>query len=259
MKTNIFEIGISDHHRMISTIMKLHFTRESPKTKYYRDYRKFDIDYFSYKLSCQLNLVFCFIKGNVDYEESNDFSRFYRVFLNLLNIQRPLKNKILRGNKSPFLTKTLRKVIMIKCRLKNRFHKIRSDENWLLYKTQRNLCTKLLRKTKKDYFSKLNPKLVSDNKTFWRNIKPCFSDKRNFSNKITISEKVSIVSDDRRLSEIFNEHFININKTLDLKPSIVSTTTSRPEIIETFKDHPTIKKIFSLRREECQFKFYSVS
>ena len=46
MKTSNYETGISDHHKMISTIMKLHFTRESPKTKYYRDYRKFDIDYF---------------------------------------------------------------------------------------------------------------------------------------------------------------------------------------------------------------------
>ena len=46
MKTNVFETGISDHQKMFSTIMKLNFTRESPKIKYYRDYRKFDIDYF---------------------------------------------------------------------------------------------------------------------------------------------------------------------------------------------------------------------
>ena len=48
MKTNVFETGISDHHKMISTIMKLHFTRESPKTKYCQDYRKFYIDYFTF-------------------------------------------------------------------------------------------------------------------------------------------------------------------------------------------------------------------
>ena len=177
-----------------------------------RDYRKFDIDYFSSELSRQLNSVFCSIKENVDYEELNDFSRFHTVFLNLLNNQAPLKKKILRGNNSPFMTKTLRKAIMIRSRLKNRFHKTRPDENWLLYKTQRNLCTKLLRKTKKDYFSKLNPKLVSGNKNFWRTIKPYFSDKGNFSNEIMISEKDCIVSDNRRLSEIFNEHFINITK-----------------------------------------------
>ena len=31
MKVNVFETSISDHHKMISTVMKLHFTRESPK------------------------------------------------------------------------------------------------------------------------------------------------------------------------------------------------------------------------------------
>ena len=37
MKKNFFfETGISDHRKMISTITKLHFTREIPKTKYYR-------------------------------------------------------------------------------------------------------------------------------------------------------------------------------------------------------------------------------
>ena len=73
---------------------------------------------------------------------------------------------------------------MIRSRLRNRFNKTTPDKNWTLYKTQKNLCTKLLRKTKKDNFSKVNPKLVSDNKNFWRTIKPYFSDKENFSNKI---------------------------------------------------------------------------
>ena len=144
---------------------------------------------------------------------------------------------------------------MIKSRLKNRFRKTRSDENWLIYKTQGKLWTKLLRRTKEDYFSKLNPKLVLGNKNFWRTIKPYFSDKGNFYNKTMISEKDYIVSDNRRLSEISNEHFINITKTLDLKPSIISTTTSLPEIIETFKDHPSIKKYFLCKGRSVSSSF----
>ena len=118
----------------------------------------------------------------------------------------------------------------------------------------------MLKNTNKDYFSKLNPKLVLGNKNFWRTIKPYFLDqgKLQGSNKIMISEKNCLVSDDRRLFDMFNEHFININKTLDLKPSIISTTTSLPKIIETFKDHPSIKKIFSLQKKECQFMFHYV-
>ena len=55
METNVFESGISDHHKMISTIMKLYFAKENPKTKYYRDYLKTDSDYFSSELSYQLD------------------------------------------------------------------------------------------------------------------------------------------------------------------------------------------------------------
>ena len=61
------------------------------------------------------------------------------------------------------MTKTLRKAIMIRSRLKKWFNKTRSDENWILYTTQWNFCTKFLRKTKNYHFSNINPKLVSDN------------------------------------------------------------------------------------------------
>ena len=101
---------------MISSVIKLHFTRKSSKTKYYRDGHKCDIDYFSSELSCQFYSTFCSIKEN---EELNQFNRFHRTFLNLLNIQAPLNIKILRESNSPFLTKTLRKAIMINSRLKN--------------------------------------------------------------------------------------------------------------------------------------------
>ena len=87
------------------------------------------------------------------------------------------------------MKRTSRKAIVMRSRLKNRFNKTRMDENWSLFRTERNLCPKLLRKTKEDYYSKVNPKLVSDNKIFWRTIKPYFSDKENFSNKIIISKK----------------------------------------------------------------------
>ena len=129
MKTNVFETVISGYHKMISTITKLYFTKESPKTKYYGGYRKFDIDYFSSELSRQLDSTLCFIKKNEAFKEFNEFSWFHIVFLNLLNIQVPLKKKMLRGNNSPFMRKTLRKAIMIRFRLKNRFNKTRSDEN----------------------------------------------------------------------------------------------------------------------------------
>ena len=64
------------------------------------------------------------------------------------------------------MTKSLRKAIMLRSRLKNNFNKKSSDENWGNYKKQRNFCAKLLRQTKEKYFSYINVKSISDNKKF---------------------------------------------------------------------------------------------
>ena len=72
------------------------------------------------------------------------------------------------------MTKSLRKAIMLKSRLKNNFNKKRSDENWENYKKQWNFCVKLPRQTNEKYFSDINVKSISDNKKFWKTIKPFF-------------------------------------------------------------------------------------
>ena len=67
-----------------------------------------------------------------------------------------------------------------------------------------------------------------------------------------------IFLNDRGLSEIFDEHFINIIKILDLKLSIISHVTNLPEIIEAFEANSRIRKTISLRGEEYQVRFHSV-
>ena len=62
------------------------------------------------------------------------------------------------------MNKALRKAIMTRSRLKDNS-----------YKKQRNFCLKLLRQTKEKYFNNINVKKVSDNKTFWKSVKPFFS------------------------------------------------------------------------------------
>ena len=63
----------------------LHFTSGTPKTKYNRDYPKFDTDYVSSEVSLRLDSIFCFIKENEDWKELYEFSQIHRAFLNLPN------------------------------------------------------------------------------------------------------------------------------------------------------------------------------
>ena len=96
--------------------------------------------------------------------------------------------RILRCKNNPFMNKALQKAIMTGSRLKNKFHKNSSAKNWSIYKKQINFCLKLLRQTREKYFNKISVKKVSDNKTFWKSVKPFFSNKGLNSNNILLVE-----------------------------------------------------------------------
>ena len=75
---------------------------------------------------------------------------------------------------------------------------------------------------KKQYFARLNIKGIADNKLFWKNVKPYFSDKGSNSTKITLVEKDMVMTHEKQTANIMNEHFVSITKKLSLKPSISS-------------------------------------
>ena len=117
---------------------------------------------------------------------NHSYAEFGKVFLKELNKHAPLKKKVLRHNNNAFMTKELRKEIMLRSKLKNKFNKERNHINWYNYKRQRNHCLSILRKSKKEYFNSLNMKQVSDNKLFWKSVKPFFNDKGFNSSKTLV-------------------------------------------------------------------------
>ena len=137
MKSAKSEKGFSDHHKLITTILRKTISKGNSKKMFYRDYKRFDQKKFETELKLKLNS-----QTNLSY------STFQAVFLEILNKIAPVKVKVLRFNNNAFMTKSLRKAIMLRSRLKNNFSKQRSDENWDNYKKQRNFCVKLLRQTK---------------------------------------------------------------------------------------------------------------
>ena len=120
---------------------------------------------------------------------------------------------MLRYNNSAFMTKKLRKEIMKRSKLKNELNKNRNHENWCKYKTQRNHCVSLLRKSKQ-YFKNINISGLTDNKSFWKSVKPYFSDKGSNSNKITLVENDSIITNDSVVYKTMDKFFINTTKKL---------------------------------------------
>ena len=96
------------------------------------------------------------------------------------------------------MNKELPKEITHRTRLRNNFLRNKSDENKRKYSKQRNYCVSLLRKIKKNYYSNLDKKKITDNKTFWKTAKPFLSDKTPSDEKLTLTEKDKIIKTDTK-------------------------------------------------------------
>ena len=86
--------------------------------------------------------------------------------MKLLSKVTPLKTKFLRLNYFKFVTKDLRKAIMLRTKLRNQFLKKRTLEKKTKYNKQRNICVSPVKKAKRIYYENLDLKDIKDNKTF---------------------------------------------------------------------------------------------
>ena len=147
------------------------------------------------------------------------------------------------------MTKTLRKAIMRRSQLQTKYFKNKSENNYLAFKKQRNVCSKLYKKDRKKYYNSLDIKNITDNKQFWKTIKPFLSEKSIVTSKIKLKDKNKIISNDDKVAEEFSTFFENVVKSLNIKPRNLSlgntTNLSDPvEIaIKKFENHPSVQEI----------------
>lgn len=62
----------------------------------------------------------------------------------------------------------------------------------------------------------MNPKDITDNKQFWRTVKPLLSDKTESREKITLVEDKTIATQDKQNAELLNLFFLKAVKNLKI-------------------------------------------
>ena len=65
----------------------------------------------------------------------------------------------------------------------------------------------MLRKTKMAYYENLDETKVSDNKLFWKKVKPSLSEKFNARERISLSENGEIMKTEKERAEFFYQFF----------------------------------------------------
>ena len=90
---------------------------------------------------------------------------------------RPEKKRYARANDAPFINSTLRKAIMYRSKLRNKFLKTRTEISRKAYAKHRNHCVSMFQEEKIKFNNYLNLNLITDNNKLWKQVKPFFSDK----------------------------------------------------------------------------------
>ena len=71
-------------------------------------------------------------------------------------------------------------------------------------------------KSKRNYYNNLNVKDITDNKKFWKTIKPLFSVKTKSAVYITLKDNNKIVDSQNEVANIFNDYFSKIISSLQI-------------------------------------------
>ena len=111
--SEVFETNLSNFHLLIVTELKMNFQKQQPKIIAYRDYKKIYNNAFRHDIQkCSFNTA--------------DLKTFNETVFCIFNKHAPMKRKYFRANEAPFMTKELRKAIMKRSRLRNKFLKKRT-------------------------------------------------------------------------------------------------------------------------------------
>ena len=252
--TTTVSTGLSDFHKMTVTVMKTTFVKQKPKIILYRDYSKYVQD------NCFIEL-----RENMQNTEVREYETFENIFLKGLNKHAPYKKKLIRANHKPYVTKQLRKAIMKRSFLENKYYKNMSAENRRAYRKQKNFCNRLYKKERTMYYSNLHLDNITDNKKFWNTVKPLFTNKGGIKENITLVKEGNIIADDTQLAQTFNNFFDNAVNSMNIKENkfLVTETAGLLDPVEVaikkFENHPSIIKIKENIIVDSRFSFSEVN
>lgn len=132
------------------------------------------------------------------------------LFLDITNKHAPIKTKFLKKPSAPFINSALRKAILKRNMLYNKYAKNKTSQNWNAYKKMRNFCVSLRRKSIRHYFQEKCGEEAQNN-DFWKTVKPFLSNKNAGSQEpITLLNNNKLISDPVEVAEQLNDYFTNI-------------------------------------------------
>jgi hypothetical protein len=254
------DTGLSDFHCLLCTATKIQLSALKPTTFKYRSYRKFDNESFSNDLAM--------IPYHVTeiFDDVNDsYWLWHELTMEVVNDHAPLKIRKIQGHSAPYMNGELRRAINVKNMLKRKYDKVNNSYNWEKYRLQRNLVTKLRKRSINIYLSeKCNSKTNKNGYEFWNTVKPLISSKAGAKHdNIILVHDETVYTSPHHVSNLFNSYFTSIARNIGNNDYILENDNVML-CIEDYKNHESVKNIKTFMQskdsmEPVAFSFHPVT
>ena len=249
-----YNVGISDFHNIIGGILRLHRPPPPSKTIFFRNFAK--VNYNAVKDDLANSDLTSQVKLSTSAEGAFDI--LHSTLIDCINKHAPRKSKVIKSSDFPFMSSRLRKSILIRNQLRNKYFKYRTIQHLAMYRKHRNLVTLIKREEIKSAFEQ-KCKGGTRNKDFWKAVKPIFSKTKTKVDTIPLKENNNIITETAEVCNIFNKFFKNIGADIgETEDNSVDCNL----IIRKYENHPSVLAIRELSNQhetQSPFKFKPVS
>ena len=246
----VIETSLSDFYKMTVTALRMQFRKLKSWLSFYIDYTKFSNEIFINSFEVTLDT------WSISPDE-NGFLNFCKICTETLN-----KRNAIRRNQSSFISKEISKTIMKRTDLRNKFLIDKADEIRQAFVKQRNYCVSLLRKWKRNYYSNLDAKDITDIKKFWKTVKPRFFDKTKSAVSITLKDNNKIVERQNEVANNLIDFFSKIVSALqilesnNIDPQSERMSCHKLKSVIKYRRHPSITAIQNAFKGRSFFPFF---
>ena len=110
-----------------------------------------------------------------------------------------------------------------------------------------------MRQNKKQYYGSLYVNHKTDNKNFWRVVKPNLSNKILGTKRVILRYGDNIISDTEKVADTFNIFFVNIGNTLKIdkdKQILVETNDVSDPVLKAIRKYSAPPSILSIKEKK---------
>lgn len=206
IEAGVIELGISDHN-LVYLCRKIGIPKKAPKIVFTRQFKNYNANQFRHDVSETLNLNTSSNDPNILWFE------WKTKFLGIVNKHAPVKQRRVKSEYKPWLTKEIKTLSYHRDYLKRKAIRLGSSNYNEAYKKCKNKLNKLIKTTKEEYF-KTKLSNANNSKDSWQAINELLNNKVKTTHIKQLNVGDQIVEGDQKIATSFNKYFSTIGSKL---------------------------------------------